>query len=124
MPVRRAAAASPQPPAAASVETLAVPSQRGSVPPAAPSNRRPVATTFAAKIERKEAEGDEQPLLRRLRPALIVLGVAIAIAIFDPIYAALTKEQLEVIGVRLSLFGGALLLLALALAGREVFRDT
>ena len=122
MPVRGAAVASPPPtPTAAAVGTLAVPSQRGSVPPPAPSHPRPVATAFAAKIERQVAE--EQPLMQRLRPALIVLGVAIAIAIFDPIYAALTKEQLEVIGIRLSLLGGALLLLALALAGREVFRD-
>jgi hypothetical protein len=42
----------------------------------------------------------------------------------DPIYAAMTKEQLEIVGVRPSIFGGALLLLALALAGREVFRDS
>jgi serine/threonine protein kinase len=97
--------------------------RRRSVPPAAlpsPSGAS-LDTGFVAKIDIRVPE--EQPVVRRLRPALILLAVSILIAVFDPIYAALTGEVLEVLGVRPSLFGGALLLLALALGGREVFRD-
>jgi eukaryotic-like serine/threonine-protein kinase len=66
----------------------------------------------------------ERPLVHRLRPALVLLGAAIVIAMLDPIYAAATGEVLEVLGLRLSLFGGALLLLALALGVREALRES
>jgi serine/threonine protein kinase len=98
--------------------------RRSVPPPAAPAaapNAGAPETGFVAKIAIQVPE--EQPLLRRLRPALALFVVSILIAIFDPIYAAITGEVLEVLGGRPSLFGGALLLLALALAGREVFRD-
>jgi eukaryotic-like serine/threonine-protein kinase len=102
------------PPPAASV-----PGVRRSVPPPAPLVPGAIETGFVAKIELPE----ERTLIRRLRPSLALLGVAIAITILDPIYAALTNEQWQLLGVRPSLLGGALLLLALALAGREVFRE-
>jgi eukaryotic-like serine/threonine-protein kinase len=94
--------------------------QRRSVPPAPPASRGVIDTGFVAKIEMPE----EPTLLRRLRTSFVLLGGAIAIAILDPIYAALTNEQLQLLGLRPSLIGGALLLFALAFAGREVFRDS
>jgi hypothetical protein len=98
--------------------------QRRSVPPAAPepaSADRTLDTGFVAKVEVQVP--DEQPLGRRLRLPLVVLAVSISVTIFDPVYAALTGEKLEILGVRPGLFGGLLLLVALALAGREVFRE-
>jgi eukaryotic-like serine/threonine-protein kinase len=115
MPVRASASdlGTPSPPSGGA--------QRRSVPPAAPQSANAVDTGFVSKIAFKVPE--EQPLVRRLRPALALLGVSILIAIFDPIYAALTGEVLEVMGLRPTVFGAAILLLALALGGREVLRD-
>ncbi|HEX3774341.1 MAG TPA: protein kinase [Polyangiaceae bacterium] len=94
---------------------------RPSVPPLSPRNASATEPKSVAKVAFALAE--EKPLLTRLRPALVLLGLSIALAIFDPTYAALTGEKLEILGARPSLFGGALLLVALALAGREVFRE-
>jgi serine/threonine protein kinase len=94
---------------------------RRSVPPLAPQSPSAVETGFVAKIALEAFE--ERPLVRRLRPALVLLGVSILIAIFDPIYASLTGEVLEVLGVRPSVIGALILLLAFALAGREVLRE-
>ncbi|HTA94213.1 MAG TPA: protein kinase [Polyangiaceae bacterium] len=94
---------------------------RRSVPPLAPQNASALDTGFVAKIE--PAVLEVRPLMRRLRPALALLGVSISIAIFDPIYASLTGEVLEVFGVRPSVFGALILLLAFTLAGREVLRE-
>jgi len=95
-------------------------SQRRSVPPPAPtSHPNPIETGFVAKIRVPE----EQPLLVRLRPALVLLGLAIVLSIFDPVYASITGEKLEILGARPTVFGGVLLLVALALGGREVFRE-
>ena len=76
---------------------------------------------FVAKIEPKPRE--ERGLPRRLRPAIALFSAAILVAIFDPIYAATTGKLLEILGQRLSLLAGVLLLLALAVAVREVTRD-
>jgi serine/threonine-protein kinase len=96
--------------------------ERRSVPPAAPPKAGPLETGFAAKVERGPVE--EKPLARRLGPALVLLGVALLVAIFDPLYAALTGEKLTILGLRPGVIGGLLLLVALALGGREVFRDS
>jgi hypothetical protein len=53
----------------------------------------------------------------------VLLGAAIVIALLDPIYAAATGEILELLGLRLSVFAGALLLLALGLGIRESMRE-
>lgn len=95
-------------------------SQRGALPDLAPaSNPKPLETGFVAKIELPE----ERPLFVRMRPALALLILAVLLTIFDPVYAAITGEKLEILGARPSVFGGVLLLVALALAGREVFRE-
>ncbi len=95
-------------------------SQRRSVPPPAPaSNPKPFETGFVTKIGVPE----ERALLVRLRPALALLVLAILLTIFDPVYAAITGEKLLILGARPTVFGGALLLVALALGGREVFRE-
>ena len=65
----------------------------------------------------------ERPLVQRLRPALGVLAGAVAVAIFDPVYAGLTGEVLQILGLRLSLFAGFLLVLALGLGLRELARE-
>jgi len=64
----------------------------------------------------------ERTLGQRLRPALALLGAAILIGVFAPIYATATGEVLEIGGQRVSLLSGALLVLALGLAVREVTR--
>lgn len=89
---------------------------RNSSPPASAEVRAPFETGFVAKIEPRLLE--ERSLAQRLRPAIALLAAAILVAIFDPIYAAVTGEVLEIVGQRLSLFAGALLLLALGLAAR------
>jgi len=91
------------------------------VPPAAPEPSATLGTGFNPTIDVRMPEA--QPLVRRLRLSLVIFGVSIAITILDPIYAALTGEKLEIVGFRPSLFGGLLLLVALALAGREAFRE-
>jgi serine/threonine protein kinase len=78
----------------------------------------PFETGFVAKIEPQALE--RRSLARRLRLAIALFAAAISVAIFDPIYAAATGEVLEIAGQRLSLFAGALLLLALGFAGRAV----
>jgi serine/threonine-protein kinase len=95
-------------------------SERRSLPPAAPP-KGARETGFADKIDRSGAE--EVPVVRRLGPALVLLGVALLVAIFDPLYAALTGEKLTILGLRPGVIGGLLLLVALALGGREVFRE-
>jgi hypothetical protein len=95
--------------------------QRRSVPPPAAANPGSLDMGFVAKVEVRVPE--EQSLMRRLRLALGLLGVSLSVTLFDPLYAALTGEKLEILGFRPSLFGGVLLLVALALAGREVFRE-
>ena len=105
----------------------AAPSSRGvgarprSVPPAAAPASRALDAGVVAKVELRVPE--ERSLGQRLRLAFGVLAVSISVTIFDPIYAALTGEKLEILGVRPSLFGGVLLLVALGLAGREVLRE-
>jgi hypothetical protein len=94
---------------------------RHSRPPASADVRAPFETGFVAKIEARLPE--EPSLGQRLRPAIALLAAAILIAIFDPIYAAATGEVLEIVGQRLSLFAGALLLLALGLAARAVLLE-
>ena len=92
---------------------------RASVPPLAPASTALPAAAIA-KLDLSQYE--ERPLSRRLRPAFALLGAAILVALIDPIYAAATGEVLEVIGLRLSVFAGALLVLALGLGTREALR--
>jgi hypothetical protein len=95
-------------------------SQRRSVPPPPPaSNPKPLETGFVTKFEMPV----ERPLLVRLRPALGLLVLAVLLTICDAVYPAITGEKLEILGARPSVFGGVLLLVALALAGREVLRE-
>ena len=101
-------------PGAGSSESIPAPS-----PSAAAGT--PFDTGFVTKVTLELPE--ERPLARRLRPALGVLAGAVAVAIFDPVYAALTGEVLEILGLRLSLLAGALLLLALGLGLRELARE-
>jgi len=90
-------------------------------PPPSADVSAPFEASFVAKIEPPLRE--ERSLLRRLRPALALLTAAIAVAIFDPLYAATNGAVLEILGQRLSRFAAVLLLLALVLAGREALRD-
>jgi hypothetical protein len=61
--------------------------------------------------------------VQRLRPALAMLGVAIVLAILDPVYAVAAGERLMLGGQRLSLLAGAMLQLALVLGVRELVRE-
>jgi len=45
------------------------------------------------------------------------------VAIFDQVYAAVAGEVLELAGLRMSVFAGVLLLLAVAAAVRELARE-
>lgn len=90
----------------------------GPVPPTSGSRPPHAGTAFQLDLRQYEA----RPLSRRLRPSFALLGLAMLLAVLDPIYAGATGQILKVLGSRLSLFGGALLLLALALAGREALR--
>jgi hypothetical protein len=94
---------------------------RNSRPPPSADVSAQFDTGFVARIEPTIAE--PRSLAQRLRPAIALLAAAIAVAIFDPIYAATTGEVLEIAGQRLSLVAGALLLLALGLAARAVLRE-
>jgi eukaryotic-like serine/threonine-protein kinase len=94
---------------------------RASVPPPPPTSGGSLDLSFSAKLELNVPE--ERPLMRRLRPAFVILGAAIFVALLDPIYAAARGEILELLGLRLSVFAGALLLLALGLGIRESMRE-
>jgi serine/threonine-protein kinase len=94
---------------------------RASVPPPPPASGDSLGMSFSAKLVLNVPE--ERPLMRRLRPAFVLLGAAVFIALLDPIYAAATGEILELLGLRLSVFAGALLLLALGLGIRESMRE-
>ncbi|MES1172773.1 MAG: protein kinase [Myxococcales bacterium] len=94
----------------------------GSIPPPSSEAGAAFDSGFVAKVEIELPE--ERPLMMRLRPAFATLGAAIVIAILDPIYAAATGEVLEVVGLRLSLLGLGLLLVALFLGGRELVRES
>ena len=96
-------------------------SLRSSRPPTSADTSAPFEASFVAKIEPRVRE--ERSLVQRLRPAVVLLTVAILIAAFEPIYAAASGEVLSILGLRSSLFAGALLLLALVLAGRELLRE-
>jgi serine/threonine protein kinase len=85
--------------------------------PALPS---PVSSAFPLDLRQYET----RPLMRRLRPAFALLGAAILVAFFDPLYAAANGRTLDVLGLRPSVFGGALLLLALGLGAREALRTS
>jgi hypothetical protein len=101
------------------VSAPVVPATRASKPPASPVPKKLDAlssTHFTPHAER--------PLGQRLRPALALLGAAMVIAMLDPIYAASTGEVLQVLGLRLTWFGGALLLLALGFGLREALRES
>jgi serine/threonine protein kinase len=96
-------------------------SAQNSLPPPSADVSAPFPASFVAKIDRKLLE--ERSLAQRLRTASVLLVAAILVAIFDPIYAEAAGEQLKVFGLRSSVFAGALLLLALGLAAREVTRE-
>jgi eukaryotic-like serine/threonine-protein kinase len=94
---------------------------RNSRPPPSADASAPFETGFVAKIDPKLLE--ERSLAQRLRPAIALFAAAILIAVFDPLYASATGEVLELAGQRLSLLAGALLLLAIGFAVREVTRE-
>jgi hypothetical protein len=96
-------------------------STRHSRPPPSADVSASFEASFVSKIDPRLLE--ERTLVQRLRPAIALLSAAILVAIFDPVYAAATGEVLEIIGQRLSLFAGALLLLAIGLAAREFTRE-
>ena len=96
-------------------------SSQNSRPPPSADVSAPFEASFVAKIDPKLLE--ERSLAQRLRTASALLVAAILVAILDPIYAEAAGEQLKVFGLRSSVFAGALLLLALGLAAREVTRE-
>ena len=107
-------------PASAELELNSAPrALRASIPPVAPSS---TALPAAVVAQLDLSEYEERPLSRRLRPAFALLAAAILVALLDPIYAAATGEVLQIIGLRLSVFAGALLVLALGLGAREALR--
>ena len=108
----------PGPPSSIDDSTLAV--VRRSRPPLSADVSAPFEARFVAKIEPQVLP--ERSLARRLRPALVLLGAAILVAVFAQMYAAATGEVLEIGGQGSSLLSGALLVLALGLAVREVIR--
>ena len=81
-----------------------------------------VETGFMAKIDPKLLQ--ERTLTQRLRPAIALLAAAVLVALLDPIYAAASGEMLSILGLRLSLFAGVLLLLSLGFALRELTRES
>jgi len=99
---------------------LARPAHSSRPPPSA-DRSAPFEAGFVTKLEPRTLP--ERSLLQRLRAAMVLFGAAILVAIFDPIYAAATGEVLEILGQRLSVLAGALLLAALGLAAREVTRE-
>jgi serine/threonine protein kinase len=94
---------------------------RASVPPPSPVSSGSLDTSFVTKLDLSLPE--ERPLMRRLRLAFALLGAAVFVALLDPIYAAATGEILVLLGLRLSVFAGALLLLALGVGIRESVRE-
>ncbi|MEP7052443.1 MAG: serine/threonine-protein kinase [Pseudomonadota bacterium] len=92
--------------------------RRASTPPPATSGAHAPGNESPLDLSKYE----QRPLFRRLRPAFALLAAAILVALLDPTYASATGEVLKVLGLRLSVFGGVLLLLALALGAREAFR--
>jgi len=96
-------------------------SVRNSRPPLSADTSAPFEATFVAKIEPKLLE--EQSLAKRLRTASALLISAILVAILDQVYAAVAGEVLELAGLRMSVFAGVLLLLAVAAAVRELARE-
>jgi serine/threonine-protein kinase len=108
-------------------------SGRGSLPPPGSSSREasPVPSSLApssgianeAGSTSKVDAAAERTLAQRLRLALLLVCAALLIAVLDPIYAAVTGEVLEILGLRLSLLAGILLLLALGAAVRELILE-
>jgi serine/threonine-protein kinase len=106
---------------------------RGSVPPPRSTSREasPVPSALAptsgtakdAGSISKVENSPERTLAERLRLALLLVCAALLIAVLDPIYAAVTGEVLEILGLRLSLLAGILLLLALGAAVRELILE-
>ncbi|MET0791967.1 MAG: hypothetical protein ABW061_10645 [Polyangiaceae bacterium] len=92
-----------------------------SIPPPSSDAGAPLDAGFVVKVELDLPE--ERSLLRRLRAAMASLLGAVLVALVDPIYAAATGEVLKILGLRLSLLAGALLLLALGLGIRELVRE-
>jgi eukaryotic-like serine/threonine-protein kinase len=117
----RAGRPSPPPPATSDSTSPRAPSI-GSIPPPSSEAGTAFDSGFVAKVELELPE--ERPLMQRLRPAFALLAAAVSVAILDPIYAAATGEVLVVLGLRLSLLAGALLLCAVGLAGREFVRES
>ncbi len=112
-------AAREPPPGSPTSGVIATRSNSG--PPPSADVSASFAAGFVAKIEPRLLE--ERSLAQRLRTAIALFGAAILVAIFDPIYAAVTGEVLEIAGQRLSRLAGALLVLAVGLAAREVTRE-
>jgi len=95
---------------------------RRSNPPPATDSRAELEVGFVSKLDLTHPE--ERSLFQRLRFALGLFGAALLVAVLDPIYAVATGEILQVIGVRLSVFAGGLLAVALVLALRELARHS
>ena len=113
-------ARSSQPPLSSCTSDAMRVAPRYSRPPSSADVSAAFEASFVAKIEPPLLR--ERTLGQRLRPALAPLGAAILIGVFAPIYATATGEVLEIGGQRVSLLSGALLVLALGLAVREVTR--
>ena len=93
---------------------------RRSNPPPTTDSRSELDVSFVSKVDLTRPE--ERSLFQRLRFAIGLFGAALLVAVLDPIYAVATGEILQVIGVRLSVFAGGLLAVALVLAIRELAR--
>jgi serine/threonine protein kinase len=83
---------------------------RSSLPPPAPVSMRAA------------VRNDPVPLARRLLPGLMVAGSSVALTLLDRIYVAVTGEIFTLGPVKTSMIAGVLLVVGLALAGREVLR--
>jgi len=113
-PVRPKRVLSPPPAVAAKAPATPV-----RPPPAA--SKAAVETGFVSRVDLSGVE--EKPLSKRLRPAAALVVAAIIVAVIDPIYAASTGEILQIIGLRLSVIAGILLLVGIALGAREALRE-
>ncbi|HEY4158429.1 MAG TPA: protein kinase [Polyangiaceae bacterium] len=67
---------------------------------------------------------EERPFSKRVVPAAMVVAAAILIALLDPLYAAINGEVLLILGMRLGVLAGALLLLGVGLGVRELVRES